>query len=253
MIVALIPARYQSSRLPGKPLLKFGKYSMIQRVYLQTIKSKLINKTYVLTDDERVKKSIEEVNGNCLMITEECLNGTERLCIALNKHKNLFENVNLIVNVQGDEPFINPNHIDIAINKMLNSKNKSIKCSTLHYLIDKKEDLNDTSIGKLVLNKDDIILYCSRNCIHSNKKKDYNLSNCKYFGHIGLFVFEIDYLRNEYMKDNTPLQLEEDIEWLKIIENGFNVLSSLVDDYEIGVNLPKDYNYLINKYNFKIV
>ena len=55
------------------------------------------------------------------------------------------------------------------------------------------------------------------------------------------------------MKDNTPLQLEEDIEWLKIIENGFNVLSSLVDDYEIGVNLPKDYNYLINKYNFKIV
>ena len=249
MIIGLIPARYQSSRLPGKPLLMFGDKTMIQRVYLQSIKSELIDKVYVVTDDERVKKSIDDIGGNCLMIKDECLNGTERICIALNRYNEIFKDTKFIVNVQGDEPFINPNHIDIAITKMLKSNNNKLKCSTLHYLIDKIEDLDDTSIGKLVLNNNNNILYCSRNCVPCNKKKEYNLSKCNYFGHIGLFVFDINYLKNEYMTDNTPLQIEEDIEWLKILEQGYNIVTSQVDDYEIGVNLPRDYEYLIKKHN----
>ena len=248
-IIGLIPARYNSSRLPGKPLLKFGDMTMIQRVYLQSLKSRLINKVYVLTDDERVKKSIDDINGNCLIIKDKCLNGTERICLALNKHTEIFEKAKFIVNVQGDEPFINPEHIDIAITKMKRNKNKLVKCSTLHYLIDKIEDLTDTSIGKLVLNKNNCVLYCSRNCIPCNKQKIYDLSKSKYFGHIGLFVFDIHYLRNEYMKENTPLQTEEDIEWLKILEQGYIIITSQVTDYEIGVNLKKDYTYLCEKYN----
>ncbi len=122
MIIGLIPARYQSSRLPGKPLLMFGDKTMIQRVYLQSIKSELIDKVYVVTDDERVKKSIDDIGGNCLMIKDECLNGTERICIALNRYHEIFKDTKFIVNVQGDEPFINPNHIDIAITKMLKNK-----------------------------------------------------------------------------------------------------------------------------------
>ena len=255
MIIALIPARYQSSRLPGKPLLKFGNKTMIQKVYQQTIKSKLINKTYVLTDDIRVKESVEEIKGNCLMIKEECLNGTERICIAINKFPELFQDVEYIVNVQGDEPYINPDHIDIAINKMIQSKkllikNSNVKCSTLHYKIDKEEELFNSSIGKLVLNSNDEIMYCSRNCIPSNKSNKPNLQNCNYYAHIGLFVFEFDYLKNKYYNNpNTPLQLEEDIEWLKLLEQGHIIVSSCVDNYEIGVNLPQDYNYLLQKYN----
>ena len=255
MIVALIPARYQSSRLPGKPLLKFGNETMIQKVYKQTIKSKLINKTFVLTDDNRVKESVEEINGNCLMINEECLNGTERICIAINKFPELFKNVKYIVNVQGDEPFINPNHIDIAIEKMVKVKklliqNSNIKCSTLHYKIDKEEDLFNMSIGKLALNLNDEVMYCSRNYIPANKYNKPNLQTCNYYAHIGLFVFDIDYLKNHYYKKpNTPLQLEEDIEWLKLLEQGNRIVSSCVDDYEIGVNLPEDYQYLLQKYN----
>ena len=250
MIIALIPARYQSSRLPGKPLLKFGNETMIQKVYQQTIKSKLIDKAFVLTDDIRVKESVEAIGGNCLMITDECLNGTERICIAVNKFPELFENVKYIVNVQGDEPFINPKHIDIAINKMIQSKKENIKCSTLHYKINKVDELNNTSIGKLVLDSNDCIMYCSRNCIPANKSSKPNLQNCNYYAHIGLFVFDIDYLKNNYYnKPNTPLQLEEDIEWLKLLEQGFTIVSSCVDDYEIGVNLPEDYQYLLQKYN----
>lgn len=248
MIIALIPARFHSSRLPGKPLLKFGEDTMIQKVYKQTIKSKLIKKAYVLTDDERIKESVEEINGSCILIKDECLNGTERICIALNRYKHFFENCELIVNVQGDEPFINPEHIDLAINKLLLSQNDKVVCSTLHYQITNPDELNNTSIGKIILDKNSEVIYCSRSCIPANKDKNCNLLNCNYYAHIGLFVFKINYLKNEYNKENTPLQLEEDIEWLKIIEQGFRLVSSCVKDYEIGVNLPEDYQYLITKY-----
>ena len=257
MIIALIPARYQSTRLPGKPLLKFGEYTMIQRVYLQTIKSVYVDKTYVLTDSEEVKNNVEEINGNVLMVPDDCLNGTERICIALDRFKELFEDVEMIVNVQGDEPFIKPNQIDIAISKYRNnfsSENKDLlACSTLHFKIEKRDMLSDRSIGKLVLDNNSNILYCSRNTIPSNKTGEYKLDeNGKlefpYYGHIGLFVFNKDYLLNKYMEKNYPLQIHEDIEWLKIIEQGYKICSTCVQDYEIGVNTIEDYNYLVNKY-----
>lgn len=249
MIIALIPARYQSSRLPGKPLLKFGNETMIQKVYRQTTKSKLISKAYVLTDDERIKESVEEIDGRCILIKDECLNGTERICIALKRFEHLFNNVKLIVNVQGDEPFINPQHIDSAINKIINSKDQDLVCSTLHYKIVNEEELHNRSIGKLILNSSNNVMYCSRSCIPSNKTGIYDLLNCNYNAHIGLFVFKIDYLKNQYNKKNTPLQLEEDIEWLKVLEQGFKIISTIVEGYEIGVNLIEDYQYLLKKYN----
>lgn len=254
MIIALIPARYQSSRLPGKPLLEFGKFNMIQRVYMQTIRSTYVDKVYVLTDDSRIEKCIHDIQGNVLMVQEECLNGTERICLALNKYKDLFDNVEYIVNVQGDEPFIRPNQIDIAISKMLENKNNFNKpvCSTLHFKIEDPEMLDDPSIGKLVLDINSNIIYCSRTAIPSNKNKKYKIKNGKlelpYYGHIGLFVFNLEYLKDIFMKDNYPLQLEEDIEWLKIIEQGYNICSTCVNDYEIGVNTLNDYNYLLDKY-----
>ena len=247
-IIALIPVRFKSTRLPGKPLLKFGDYNMIQRVYLQTIKSKLIDKVYIVTDnDKRIEQSIKDINGNYLSISEKCLNGTERICLALKKY-NL--NADLIVNVQGDEPFINPIHIDLAIQKMINNNNNKCVCSTLCYHIKNKNELLNPSIGKLVLNKKGNIMYCSRNCIPWNKNNIVN-NNCKYYGHIGLFVFNTNYLINEYMKCNTTHQLEEDIEWLKILEEDYDIVCSIVDDeFEIGVNTKEDYDYLLCKYNF---
>ena len=248
MIIGVIPARFGSSRLPGKPLLKFGDHTMIQKVYIQASKSKLLKKIYVLTDDDRIKKSIENINGKVLMIKEDCINGTERICVAFKKFPEIFCKTTHVVNIQGDEPYINPNHIDIAIQNMKNKKNKDVVCSTLHFKIKKTEELNDISIGKLVLDHNNYILYCSRNCIPYNKNKILDINKCDYYGHIGLFVYDIQYLKNFYMKENTKLQLEEDIEWLKILEQGFKIISYGVENYEIGVNTIKDYNYLIKKY-----
>ena len=236
---------------------------MIQKVYIQSCKSTLIDKVYVLTDDDKIKQSIEEINGNVLMVNETCLNGTERICIALNKYNDLLNKATYIVNIQGDEPFVNPEHIDLAIQKMITNNNNiqyiegsmqktynnNIKCSTLHYKITNISELDNKSIGKLVLDKNNMIMYCSRNCIPYNKENnETDLNKITYYAHIGLFVFDINYLKYEYMKDNTHLQLIEDIEWLKILENGYKIVSSCVDNYEISVNTNEDYRYLLNKY-----
>ena len=249
MIIGLIPARYQSSRLPGKPLLKFGSETMIQKVYKQTCLARHIDKVYVLTDDDRVADSIRAIGGNVLIVTQPCINGTERICHALKDNGDLFKDATYIVNVQGDEPFINPEHIDLAIAKMKQQANERVKCATLHYRIDKLEDLTNTSIGKLVLDKNDHIRYCSRNCIPYNKMGKPDITKeVNYYGHIGLFVFDLNYLKQHYLGQNYPLQLEEDIEWLKLLEQGYDIVSVKVDNYEIGVNLPEDYDYLTKKY-----
>jgi 3-deoxy-manno-octulosonate cytidylyltransferase (CMP-KDO synthetase) len=255
MTIALIPARYDSKRFPGKPLIKFGNTTMIQMVYLKTKKSVYIDDVYVVTDDIRIKENIEQIGGKVLTVYDDCLNGTERICKAIKNNPLLFEDEHIIVNVQGDEPFINPNHIDIAISKMNRfccgiSKGTidSIVCSTLHFKIENEIDLFNKSIGKLVLSSNDNILYCSRNCIPFNKEGKPDLSKTNYFGHIGLFVFKKDYLLDNFCEENTPLQLEEDIEWLKIIEQGYHIKSTCIKDYEIGVNTIEDYNYLVQKY-----
>jgi len=250
MIIGFIPARYGSSRLEGKPLLNFGKYNMIQKVYLQSKKSKYLKKIFVLTDDERIKKTIEDINGDVILIKDDCLNGTERICIALKRYNTLFNDYKFIVNIQGDEPYINPEHIDIAIEKMLLMNDINIKCSTLIFKILSEKILKDTSIGKVVLNNKNEIIYCSRNVIPASKTNNFDLIKNKYYGHIGLFVFDKKYLIEEYIKENTPLQIIEDIEWLKIIEQNYKIISSEVSEYEIGVNNIEDYNYLKYKYNF---
>lgn len=246
-IVALIPSRYESSRLPGKPLIKFGNNTMIQLTYLQTKKSKLIDDIFVLTDDNRIKNNIEEINGNVLMVHEKCQNGTDRICKALDKYNSILDKYDIIINVQGDEPFIDPNNIDLAIKKFTQIKDNNCKCSTLHYKIKKNSKLNDPSIVKLVLSNKNYILYGSRNCIPSNKDKNHDVEKFNYFAHIGLFVYDRKYLQ-EFKKTNTQLQLEEELEWLKILEQGYQIISTLVDNYEIGVNTYQEYKYLLNKY-----
>lgn len=242
-ICAIIPARYQSSRLPGKPLLKINNKTIIQRTYEQTIKSKYINDVYVATDDDRI---INHVNnfGKTIKITTDCLNGTERICHAIKQLNNQYD---IIVNIQGDEPFVNPKHIDLVIKKYLENKNdKSLVCTTLHYKIPKK-DIKNPTIGKMVMDKNNNVMYCSRNyipCMKNGEPKD----DYPYMGHIGVFVFRESFLSLFLNHHNTTNQLVEDIEWLKIIEMGYKIKSYEVNEAEIGVNTKNDYDYLVNKY-----
>ena len=275
-IIVCIPARYQSTRLPGKPLLTINNKTIIHHVYDNVAKLKNIDEIVVLTDDNRIKDEVESFGGNCCIITDECLNGTDRIIRYLKKNiknesidelnktskKGLWnvEWVNdttvkmnipsrIIVNVQGDEPFINHNNIQLAIDNYIAKRklDEKIVCSTLFYKTRNQESIRNKSRGKAVLDLKGNIMYCSRNIIPSGKKQDI-IPDHDYNIHIGIFVFNENYLLHNYFNNNTPLQLCEDIEWMKIMEQGFKINAVEVAEHEIGVDTIDDYNYLKNKY-----
>ena len=240
--ICFIPARYKSSRLPGKPLLKINGKTMINRVYNNVKKCKLIDEVIVLTDDERIREEVVKINGKCEIITDNCLNGTERIVKFIEKNK---YDCDLIINVQGDEPYINPNDIDMCIENFINNDDEKMKCSTLHFNINKNIDSRNT--GKIVLDKYNNILYCSRNIIPGTKNNKINSDN-QYYGHKGIFVFDKKYLLNEYLNGNSPYQISEDIEWLKILEDGYRINSCLIKEPEISVDTKQDFDFLVDKY-----
>lgn len=244
--VCFIPSRYQSSRLPGKPLLEINGKTVIKRVYQQVQKCKLVDEIIVLTDDERIREEVESFGGNVGMVLEECLNGTERIVRYIKKH---FDCCDLVINVQGDEPYINPINIDRCIQNYIDKRFliPDMKCSTLHFIHHDYNEIKKRSNGKLILDQKSNIMYCSRNIIPGLKKTEFDIETT-YYGHIGVFVFDKDYLMNQYLNGNTPYQLTEDIEWMKILEDGYRINSVLAEDHEIGLDTPEDFKYLRDKY-----
>jgi 3-deoxy-manno-octulosonate cytidylyltransferase (CMP-KDO synthetase) len=245
--VCFIPSRYQSSRLPGKPLLKINGKTVIRRVYQQVQKCKLLDDIIVLTDDDRIKEEVESFGGNVGMVTEECLNGTERIVKYIQKN---YDCCDLVINVQGDEPYINPENVDRCIQNYIDKRFEipDMKCSTLHFIHHDYQEIKKRSNGKLILDQKNNIMYCSRNIIPGLKKTEYG-EKTTYYGHIGVFVYDKDYLMNQYLDSNTPYQLTEDIEWMKILEDGFRINSVLAENHEIGLDTPDDYQYLVDKYS----
>ena len=248
--IACIPARFGSSRLCGKPLYEINGKPIIQLVYERVKQVDLLSDIIVLTDDERIANVIKNINGNVFITTEYCLNGTDRICWYLDT---IDYNDTIIVNVQGDEPFIDPENIKLAINNFIERKKVDSKlvCSTLHYETNDEKSIRSHSRGKMVMDLENNIMYCSRNPIPSSKStelvyKDNKLIN--YNLHIGVFVFDGNYLMKYYRNNNTPNQLNEDIEWMKIMEQGFHINSVKTNNHEIGVDTIDDYNYLTNKY-----
>lgn len=255
--ICFIPARFSSSRLPGKPLLKINKKTIIRRVYEQVKKCKLVDRIIVLTDDQRIYDEVSSFQGECF-ITPDCNNGTERIVNFLNS--NQIKIPDYVINVQGDEPYINPENIDKCIQNFFNKKftniakifdeiNNDLKCSTLHYEFTDKEEIFKRSNGKLALDKYNNILFCSRNIIPGTKNNSFD--ECiNYFGHIGVFVFDTKYLMEEYLSRRSTYQSYEDIEWLIILEDGYKINSVLIDKstHEVGVDTQQDYDYLKNKY-----
>jgi len=253
-IIICIPARYESTRLPGKPLLYINGKTIINHVYdkVQMLKKYDYNiiDIVVLTDRESIKNEVEKFGGKCCIIKEKCINGTERIIHYLKNKYNVNELFNnIIVNVQGDEPFIESLNIKKAIDNYIKNKDNNLMvCSTLHHKTRDDEIIKLKSRGKLVLDNFNDIMYCSRNIIPTNKNTDI-VSNIDYYIHIGVFVFRAEYLINYYYNNNTRLQLIEDIEWMKIMEQGYKINSVEVNDSERGVDTIDDYNYLVNKYS----
>lgn len=245
-IIALLPARYNSSRLPGKPLIEICGCSVIRRTYQQVEKSIIDSSLiYVVTDDDRIENHVESWDGNVIRVDMCCLNGTVRIAHALSKLAldPPLKDTDIVVNVQGDEPCIDPANIDYLISQHQQHQNPDI--TTMHQ--EKKSPsthLMGENSCKIVTDINHRVLYGSRAMIPniSIAKTQHTMS---WKEHVGVFAFRPSWLTYLLSHPPTPLQLAEDIEWLQTLELGGRMLSfQAPTENERGVNTPEDVKYL---------
>lgn len=236
-VAGIIPARYASTRLPGKPLILIHGKPMIQRVYEQAKKSKLVTSVIVATDDKRIFDCVKGFGGEVMMTSEKHQSGTDRLSEVAKKI-----NCDIVVNIQGDEPFIDPENIDLAIEPVL--KDKKLNVSTLIIKIKNSDELLDVNKVKVVIDRNNFALYFSRNLIPFDMAQK-SLNKIKIgkniiYKHIGLYVYRKDYLLKIPKMKTGYLESVEKLEQLRILENGDKIKVMLTKKDSVSVDTIED-------------
>jgi 3-deoxy-manno-octulosonate cytidylyltransferase (CMP-KDO synthetase) len=239
-IVAIIPARYGSTRFPGKALADLGGKPMIQHVYERTCQASLVSRTIVATDDNRIADAIRLIGGEAVMTSPDHETGTDRLAEVA---KNL--DADLIVNVQGDEPLINPATIDQAIEPFLNAP--ALQMGTLKTRVRCLHDFLSPNVVKVVTDNTGNALYFSRSPLPFFRDKCHDLKDEAFasgrllcFKHIGLYVYRKEFLIQYAAMPQTFLELSEKLEQLRAIENGIRIRVVETEFESLGVDTPDD-------------
>jgi 3-deoxy-manno-octulosonate cytidylyltransferase (CMP-KDO synthetase) len=229
-IIGIIPARYKSTRLPGKPLLCISGKPMIQQVYECVKKSKYLCEVIVATDDKRIYNCVRSFGGNVILTSSKHKSGTDRICEVIKKI-----NADIVVNIQGDEPFIDYKNIDKTIEPLL--KDKNLNVSTLAIMIKNLKDISNPNKVKVVLDKDGFALYFSRSVI------PFNRDNIKidYYKHIGLYVYRTSFLKKYMEMNQTGLEKAEKLEQLRILEYGEKIKVILTNKDSFSIDTKEDY------------
>ena len=233
-IVGIIPARYESSRFPGKPLAMISGKSMIQRVYEQAKKATNLTEVYVATDDERIIKEVETFGGQVIMTAKEHLNGTSRCAEAL---EILNKSFNYIINIQGDEPLINPLQINELASLFLDEHAEIITQVAIETDLSLLENKN---IVKAILDKDCYAIDFKR------KLSESTLVSSSFFRHVGIYGFKTDVLKKIVQLTPTKNELEEHLEQLRWIDNKFIIKSGITKYKSISIDTKEDLRKVIN-------
>ena len=234
-ILGIIPARYNSSRFPGKSLADIGGKSMIQRVYEQAKKCKLLSSVFVATDDDRIFESVMEFGGQVKMTTEHN-SGTER-CNEL--AQNLEEKFDVVINIQGDEPCINPEQIS-QLTTLFSDEDTTI--TTLAKQIKTADELLDENTVKVVSDENNFALNFSRFPIPEPKSFDaekWFVIN-KFYKHIGIYGYRAKVLQEICKLQPTKKELSEKLEQLRWLENGYKIKVGITAFESISIDVPKD-------------
>ena len=226
-ILGIIPARFQSSRFPGKPLVKIDDKTMIQRVWEQA--SKILNNLVVATDNEAIKKEVESFGGIALMTDEKHKTGTDRCAEALVSYQKLYSvNFDIVLNIQGDEPFIDPEQI-----RQLSDifKDTSTQIGTLVKVIKDQEELMNPHQPKVVLDKQNYALYFSRSPVPfiQNKKPENWLKKHNFYKHVGMYGYRSNILLEISKLKKTILEKAESLEQLRWLESGYKIQTAVTD------------------------
>lgn len=214
-IIGVIPARYASTRFPGKPLADINGKPMIQHVYESARKSKRLNRLVVATDDKRIFNAVGGFLGEVVMTSSKHKSGTDRIGEVAAMPG--FKDADIIVNIQGDEPFIDARNIDKAIEPLL--KDKDIQVSTLAAKIDDIREINDPNTVKVFFDKEKFAIDFSRKIKPHNQGK----KKANYYKHIGLYVYRKNYLLKFIKTRPSKRELAEKLEQLRILDNNGDI------------------------------
>ena len=223
--IGIIPARYSSSRFPGKPLAILGGKAVIEHVYRQV--SSVMKDVFVATDDQRIYDAVEAFGGKAIMTRSDHQSGTDRICEALDKVGGDFD---VVINIQGDEPFIQRSQLE------------TVMIATLGKPFESMEAVENPNSPKIVLDNDGYALYFSRSVIPFVRGKESAewLTHFPFLKHIGLYAYRTEVLREVSRLPQSSLELAESLEQLRWLQNGYKIKVGITDVETIGIDTPED-------------
>jgi 3-deoxy-manno-octulosonate cytidylyltransferase (CMP-KDO synthetase) len=234
-ILGIIPARYASTRLPGKVLTNIGNKPMILHVLERVKQATSLSQVMVATDDERIFDVVKKAGGNAVMTLSKHLSGTDRCAEALEQCEEQFD---AVINIQGDEPFIHPEQIDLVGDLLADGAD----IATLIKAIDTKEELFSVSVVKAVVNRRGEALYFSRHAIpyFRNAHQDEWHLHGAYYKHIGMYGYRKNVLKELTKLMVSPLELSESLEQLRWLDHGYKIQTAVTRYDSIGVDTPEE-------------
>lgn len=232
--IAVIPARFASTRFPGKPLAVLGGKTVIQRVYEQV--SNVLDEVYVATDDERIREAVASFGGRAVMTRTDHKSGTDRIQEAVEK---IGTDADVVINVQGDEPFIQPSQVETLMHLF---DEPETQIGTLGKRFESMEAVENPNSPKIVTDARGFALYFSRSVIPYVRGKESRewFGEYPYLKHLGIYAYRREVLAAVTRLPQSPLEKAESLEQLRWLENGYRIRVGLTDVETVGIDTPED-------------
>lgn len=232
--IGIIPARYASTRFPGKPLAKLGGKPVIQHVYEKVSAS--LEAAYVATDDERIYNAVREFGGNVVMTRQDHKSGTDRIEEAMEK---IGGDWDVVVNVQGDEPFVTKSQIDTLCHCF---DDNGTQIATLGKAFESMDAVGNPNSPKIVVDNNGFAMYFSRSIIPFVRGKEQGewLSHYPFLKHLGIYAYRREVLREVTLLPQSSLELAESLEQLRWLQNGYKIKVGATDVETVGIDTPED-------------
>jgi len=227
-VIGVVPARWASTRFPGKPLALIAGKPLLRRVYEQCLKAQKLDHVLIATDDQKIRVAAESWGAEVVMTSPKHPTGSDRLAEVA---KNL--KCDVVVNIQGDEPLIKPSMIDSLIQSLLDDK--TVVVSTLARKIVEAADLDNPNVVKVVFDQNNRALYFSRFCIPFEREK-----KADHFKHFGIYAYRRLFLLKFVQMKPSRIEEIEKLEQLRVLENGYGIKVVLTQSDSIGVDVPED-------------
>lgn len=247
--IAIIPARYASTRFPAKPLVKLGDKFIIQRVYERV--AECVEITYIATDDERIYDAVKSFGGNVVMTSSEHRCGTDRCCEALEK---IGYDADIVINIQGDEPFVQREHIELLKSGFDSAETDIVTLAVPFSVEGGLKALENPNSPKVVIDETSHALYFSRSVIpyiRGVERAEW-LNHHTFYKHIGIYAFRTEVLKKITRLPQSPLEKAESLEQLRWLESGYKIGIGVTNIETVGIDTPEDLERaenLLNKLN----